>query len=386
MIKSFKILWQKDSFERDFITWLLILKEYRQPTGLNWGCCLNIKGLELEELQAFLGTYHLPKYRAAQIFDWLYQKGAADWEEISVLPKSLREKFRAEGVSLGRLETVAVENDPDGTRKYLFQLEDGRRVESVYLPDAERHTVCFSTQVGCAVGCLFCATGQLGWSRNLTAAEIIEQPLRIGRDAGVRINSLVAMGQGEPLLNVENLLKAVRIMNHPQGMGIGARHITISTCGIVPGIQRLAEEPLQLNLAISLHAADDRLRDRLMPINRKYPLAAVLEACHAYLQKTNRRITFEYTMIAGVNDRPEDLRNLAGLLSGLLCHINLIPFNPIPGKDWRRSDPARVRLFEKELLLAGIETTVRKERGTRLSAACGQLQGKYQNEHSSPVS
>ena len=347
---------------------------------------MNIKGLELAELQAFLQAYNLPRYRAEQIFDWLYRKGAADWDEISVLPKEMRQEFRAARVSLGCLTPMALEEDPDGTRKYLFQLEDSRRVESVYLPDGERHTVCFSTQAGCAMGCLFCATGQLGWARNLTAAEIVEQPLRIGRLTGVRINSLVAMGQGEPLANYEQLLKAIRIMNHPHGLGIGARHITVSTCGIVPGIGRLAEEPLQLNLAISLHAAADDLRNRLMPINRKYPLAELLEACRAYLERTNRRITFEYTMIAGINDRPADLRNLTGLLQGMLCHVNLIPFNPIPGLDWRRSEPAKVRQFAQALQQAGIEATVRKERGARLSAACGQLQGKYQDhESATPV-
>ena len=346
---------------------------------------MNIKGLELKELQTFLETYNLPKYRAEQLYSWIYQKQAATLDEISVLSKELREKLQTDGVSLGCFEPVAVEKDPDGTTKYLFGLEDGAKIESVYLPDGERHTVCFSTQVGCAMGCLFCATGQMGITRNLTAAEIIEQPLRISRLQGVRINSLVAMGQGEPFHNEEALFKALRIINDPKGIGLGARHITISTCGVIPGIARLAEEPFQVNLAISLHAADNELRNRLMPINKRYPIPELLAACRRYIQKTGRRVTFEYTLVAGVNDRPDDLQKLIELLRGLLCHVNLIPFNPIPGSEWRRSPLGRVTLFAQALQQAGIETTTRKERGTNLAAACGQLQGKHQNERKTPV-
>lgn len=348
---------------------------------------LNIKGLEINELQSWLSTYNLPRFRGSQIYQWLYQKGACDWDELTVLPRELREEFKAQNVALGCLKLLAKERDPDGTAKFLFSLEDGDCVESVYIPEGERHTVCFSTQVGCGMGCRFCATGQLGLVRNLTAGEIIDQPLAIGRDANARINSLVAMGQGEPLANYDELLKAIRIINDPNGMGVGARHITISTCGLVPGIKRLAGENLQVNLAVSLHAADDRLRDELMPINRNYPVRAILDACRHYIGVTGRRVTFEYTLMAGVNDRDADLQQLAAVLKGMLCHVNLIPFNPVPGSRYRRSAPDRIRHFERGLRDEGIEVTVRRERGSGLTAACGQLRGKkLSDEYSTPVS
>ncbi len=337
---------------------------------------MNLKGLSLEELQGYLISLGLPKYRGNQIFTWMYRQKVCDWEEMTDLPKSLRSVFQANGVSLGCLSLVSQVRADDGTTKYLFGLEDGETVESVYLPEPDRHTVCLSSQVGCGMGCLFCATGQRGLIRNLSPAEIVDQPLRISQITGTRISSLVVMGQGEPLANYEALFKAIRIINDPQAMGIGARHITISTCGIVPGIRKLAEEPLQVNLAISLHASDNQLRDNLMPINRKYPLEQLMEACRIYLSRTNRRITFEYTLIDGVNDRSIDLGNLIRLLSGLLCHVNLIPFNSIPNSKFRRSKVERIGEFAAGLKKANIETTIRKERGNALAAACGQLQGK----------
>jgi 23S rRNA (adenine2503-C2)-methyltransferase len=336
---------------------------------------LNIKGLTREELQKCLLGFNLPKYRIEQIYQWIYQKQACHWEEMTDLPKSLRQTFLEKGVSLGCLSLVAQTEASDGAVKYLFELGDQHRVESVYLPETDRNTVCFSTQVGCGIGCLFCATGQNGLIRNLTTAEIIDQPLRIGRLTGVRITNLVAMGQGEPFLNYEALLKAIRMINDPQALGIGARHITISTCGVIPGILKLTEEPLQVNLAISLHAPTDQLRDYLMPINKKYPLRELLDATRNYTTQTGRRVTFEYTLIDGVNDRPEDLKNLIRLLAGMLCHVNLIPFNPIPDSGLKRSKAQRIREFSEKLNQAHIETTVRKERGTALAAACGQLQG-----------
>ena len=227
---------------------------------------------------------------------------------------------------------------------------------------------------------VLCATGQQGLIRNLNVAEIIDQPLRISRATGERISNLVAMGQGEPLANYDALLKAIRIFNDPKGMGIGARHITVSTCGLVPGIDRFAEEDHQVNLAVSLHAASDELRDRLMPINKSYPLQELMAACQKYITKTGRRVTFEYVMIAEVNDRQGDLNGLVRLLSGMLCHVNLIPFNPIPDSEFKRSRPQRVQDFATRLTQAGIETTIRRERGSDFDAACGQLQGKWQDE------
>ena len=337
---------------------------------------MDIKGLSLAELQQCLRKYDLPVYRASQIYAWIYQKRVCRWEEMTNIPKELQKILCEAGLSIGCLEVIYQDEAADGTIKYLFQLQDGQRIESVYLPETDRRTICFSTQVGCGMGCLFCATGRNGLGRNLTPGEIIDQILRINTLVGVRTENLVAMGQGEPLANYESLLKALFIINDAKGLGIGARHITISTCGIVPGILKLAEEALQVNLAISLHAADNKLRDHLMPINKTFPLPKLLEACRFYLARTGRRITFEYTLIDGINDRPEDLKNLQQLLRGILCHVNLIPLNIISESDFKRSRPQRIREFAAALNQVGIETTVRKERGSELVAACGQLQGK----------
>jgi 23S rRNA (adenine2503-C2)-methyltransferase len=341
---------------------------------------LNIKGLFLEEIQNFFLSLGLPKYRAEQVYTWIYQKQVCQWEEMTDLPKSLRQFFYDQKITLGSLIPVAQTKDIDGTIKFLFELEDHSTVESVFIPEIDRQTVCISTQIGCAMGCRFCATGQNGLVRNLTAAEIVDQPLSITRLTGSRINNLVIMGQGEPFANYEATLKAVKLINDPKGMGIGARHITISTCGIIPGILKLASEPLQVNLAVSLHAATDELRTQLMPINRVYPLSELIAAIQNYIELTGRRVTFEYTMIDGVNDRPEDVRKLIQLLSGLLCHVNLIPLNPIVNFAFERSKPLRVREFINALTEAHIEATVRKERGTNLAAACGQLQGQIMEQ------
>lgn len=337
---------------------------------------LNIKDFTIEELTDFFKGLDIPGYRARQIYAWVYHKNVCDWDLMTNLPRNLRQTLRDQNISLGCLKVAATEGAPDGTIKYLFELTDGQTVESVFLPDDHRYTVCFSTQVGCSMGCRFCATGQNGLRRNLTAAEIVDQPLRVSKLSGVTITNLVAMGQGEPLLNYGALLKGIRILNHPEGLGLGARRMTISTCGIVPGILKLSNEMVQVNLAVSLHAADDRLRGELMPIARKYPLAELMAACKTYLEQTGRRITFEYTLMDGVNDRPDDLANLIRLLQGMLCHVNLIPFNPVPGTPFTRSPLPVVRRFAAELNRAHIETTIRKERGTILTAACGQLQGK----------
>ncbi len=344
---------------------------------------MNIKGLTIVELQDYLGSLNLPKFRATQIFEWLYQQKVCSWEEMTNLPKSLRHFFSEHGVSLGCLTLVNQAAAPDHTVKYLFELDDGHTVESVYIPETDRNTVCFSTQVGCGMGCIFCATGQTGLSRNLSVSEIIDQVLSAGRITGTNINNLVAMGQGEPLANYEALMKAIRIINDPHGLGIGARHITISTCGLIPKIYQLAGESLQVNLAISLHAADDELRNQLMPINKSYPLKELFKACREYTDRTGRRLTFEYALIKNVNDRAMDLHNLIacfaelGERSRVLYHINLIPYNPIPASNFERSTPQRIKEFAASLNRTGIETTIRKERGSNLAAACGQLQGKW---------
>ncbi|HYH03461.1 MAG TPA: 23S rRNA (adenine(2503)-C(2))-methyltransferase RlmN [Bacillota bacterium] len=337
---------------------------------------MDIKDLLFEELQQFLEGSNFPGYRAGQIFDWVYQKKALQWEEMTNLPQNMRQALQDKEVVVGSLKLLSSVSSPDGTVKYLFELPDQQTIESVFLPDAERNTVCFSTQVGCGMGCAFCATGKNGLTRNLTPGEIIDQIVRISAITNSRVTNVVAMGQGEPLANYEALLKAIRILNHPKGLALGARRITISTCGIVPGIVRLADEPFQVNLAISLHAADDALRDRLMPVNKVYPLSKLLHASKCYIEKTGRRITYEYTLIHEVNDSPQDAVNLIKYLSGMLCHVNLIPFNPVAETGFKRSKPERIKEFAAQLSHAGIETTIRKERGVALAAACGQLQSK----------
>ncbi len=337
---------------------------------------MNIKGLYLQEVQDFFTSLDLPKYRAEQVYAWMYQKQVWDWEEMTDLPKKLRSFFYDQQILVHSLKLKDQFVDEDGTIKYLFELEDGNTIESVLIPESDRQTVCISTQVGCGMNCSFCATGKNGLIRNLTPAEIIDQPLFMTRLSGKKINNIVVMGQGEPFINYDATLKAIKIINDPKGMGIGARHITISTCGIIPGILRLAREPLQVNLAISLHAASDELRKQLMPVAGQYPLDQLMPAIRQYIELTGRRVTYEYTMIDGVNDRPQDVQKLIQILSGTLCHVNLIPLNPIPKSGLRRSKQAQVRNFVSELTKANIEVTIRKERGTNLAAACGQLQGK----------
>ena len=340
-----------------------------------------LKGLTLPELQDSIIALGLPKYRADQIYAWMYQRKVCCWEEMTDLPKELRQVFQGKGVSLGCLDLISQVRADDGTTKYLFRLDDGKTVESVYLPEAGRHTVCLSTQVGCGMGCLFCATGQRGMLRNLSTAEIIDQPLRISRITGNRINSLVVMGQGEPLLNYDSLFRLLESSNDSRGVGIGPDILRFPPVELSRESKKLAEEPFQVNLAVSLHAADNQLRDYLMPINKKYPLEQLFDACRNYLSRANRRITFEYTLIDGVNDRCVDLDNLIRLLRGMLCHVNLIPFNPIPNSNLKRSKDERIKEFAVGLKQAHIETTIRKERGGELTAACGQLQGKgYLNE------
>jgi 23S rRNA (adenine2503-C2)-methyltransferase len=334
---------------------------------------VQIKNLLLPELQIYLEELKIPGYRASQIYNWIYQKKVLKWEEMTNLPGEMIRRMLDLGVELSALALDLQVAAADGTTKFLFELSDRERVESVLIPETERNTVCFSTQVGCGMGCAFCATGRNGLIRNLTTAEIVDQIVRVEVLTGKHLTNLVAMGQGEPLANYEALLKAIRIINHPKGLGIGARRITISTCGIVPAILKLTEEPFQVNLAISLHAADDQLRDQLMPINRRFPLNKLIAASRAYIKATGRRITYEYTLIDGINDRFCDRKNLIKLLAGLLCHVNLIPFNQIPGTRFSRSKTAIINEFASALNRAGIETTIRKERGGLLTAACGQL-------------
>lgn len=327
---------------------------------------------ELEKLCVDLGE---PRYRARQVYNWIYSKAAASVEEMTNLPVRLRKVLQS--YNFLPLETIVVRHSTDGTRKYLFRLLDGNAIETVMIPEDDRITVCVSTQVGCAMGCTFCATGQLGYVRNLSSAEIVGQVLAVRHDIKRRVSNIVFMGMGEPLYNYEAVMEAIRILNDPDGLAIGMRHITISTCGIVPGIRRLADEQLQLVLAISLHATTDEKRQQIMPIARKYPLTELLDACRYYVHKTGRRITFEYALMAGINDDLGDARELANLLRGIPAHVNLIPVNPVVGTGLNRSSETQILRFARILEECGVSVTVRQERGADIQAACGQLRGEY---------
>lgn len=338
--------------------------------------------LNRHRLEKWLEDLGEPRFRARQLWRWLYVHLADDFAVMTDLPAELRRRLAQEAVCRAltlREEKVA----PDGlTRKGLFELADGERIEAVLMLYHERASVCVSTQVGCAIGCPFCATGQGGFRRNLSSGEIVEQVLHLarrlrafGRDwTGLtRVTHVVFMGMGEPLANYDATWAAVERLHDPKGFNLGARRMTISTAGLAPGILRLAEERLPVNLAVSLHAADDELRDRLVPLNRRYPLDEVFRALRVYVEKTHRRVSFEYVLIAGVNDSPEQARRLAGRLRGFLGHVNLIPLNPIPDSDWHAPERPVVEAFREVLEWAGIPATVRLERGTEISAACGQL-------------
>ncbi|MGQ9779100.1 MAG: 23S rRNA (adenine(2503)-C(2))-methyltransferase RlmN [Bacillota bacterium] len=333
-------------------------------------------GQSYEELVRLMEEHGQPAYRARQIMDWLYRRGVAGLEEMTNLPRNLRQTLAAEGYEVGLPQEKARREGADGTKKFLFGLADGETIETVYIPEGPRRTVCVSTQVGCGMGCAFCATGQGGLVRNLAAGEIVGQVLAVRRAVGLRITNVVAMGQGEPLANYEATVKAFRLMGVEHGMGIAARHLTISTCGLPPGILRLAEEGRQWQLTVSLHAVRDDLRDRLMPINRRYPLAVLREACLEYSLRTGRRITFAYVVIPGVNDEERDAAGLVGFCRGMTVHINLIPWNPVPGVAFRAPSAVEMERFRRRLAAAGLNVTVRRTRGVEFKAACGQLRAE----------
>ncbi|MBE3577344.1 MAG: 23S rRNA (adenine(2503)-C(2))-methyltransferase RlmN [Limnochordales bacterium] len=324
------------------------------------------------EIEELLSSWGEPRYRARQVWEWIHRHLASDWEEMTNLPRQLRERFAAE-TELYSLAVVERRAASDGTTKYLFRLQDGETVESVWIPAGNRGTVCVSTQVGCALGCRFCATALSGLRRNLRAAEIVDQVRWISHDLRRRASNVVFMGMGEPLANFVETRKALAILHEPTGLNIGWRHITISTSGLVPAIRRLAAEGLPLTLAVSLHAADNKTRTWLMPINRHYPLEELLPACREWVERVGRRVTFEYVLIDGVNDSISDARRLSRLISGMLAHVNLIPLNPIPEIGWRASSPAKQQAFARVLEDSGIPVTLRQERGAEIEAACGQL-------------
>jgi 23S rRNA (adenine2503-C2)-methyltransferase len=329
-----------------------------------------------DQLRELLVSWGEASYRADQIWGWLYRSLATNFQEMTNLPKGLRERL-SEAALLQTMKPLEERVSADGlTRKVLFALRDNQTIESVLMHYEQRHTACISTQVGCALGCVFCATGQSGLVRNLTAGEIVEQVLYFARQLREGLTNVVFMGMGEPLANYEATWQAIETLNHDEGFNLGARRITVSTVGLVPGIWRLAEEGKQIGLAVSLHAPTDELRDRLVPINRRYPLAQLMAACHHYVERTGRRISFEYALINGINDSLEQARQLAHLVDGLLCHFNLIPLNPVAESPYQPSPRGRILAFQAELDRLKVSNTLRVERGADIQAGCGQLRSQ----------
>ena len=335
--------------------------------------------LDLERVAALFEALGQPPYRARQAFRALHQRWVATWDECTELPSAVRRELAARyRVASG--ETVAQARSDDGTRKRLVRLADGQEIESVAIPatspeGARRLSVCVSTQAGCAMACTFCATGRMGFARHLTPGEIVDQVYGFGRDSGDRPTHVVFMGMGEPLANYDATVAAVRLLTYPDGAGLSQRRITVSTSGLVPEIRALAEEGLDVTLAISLHAPDDVLRSELMPINRRYPLRELIAAANAYGEQTGRRVSYEYVMLDGVNDRPDQADQLAALLPKRLSHVNLIPYNWTDAA-YRASPPARSREFRDRLTRAGLSATIRASRGRDIAAACGQLKAE----------
>jgi len=337
---------------------------------------LDIKSLYMEEIEDMLKEMGEPKFRAKQIFTWLHQKKAVSFDEMTNLSKPLREKL-SEKMHISKFEIADKKVSSDGTAKYLFLLEDGNVIESVLMRYSYGNAVCVSTQVGCRMGCAFCASTLNGLERNLTAGEILTQVYEISRDIGERISSVVLMGSGEPLDNYDNAVRFVRLLNSKDGADIGQRHITLSTCGLADRIDRLKEEKLQITLAISLHAPNDEIRNRTMPVSKRYDMETLLLSCRQYAEETKRRITFEYALIKGVNDSAECAKELASRLKGMLCHVNLIPVNDVKERDFVHSSEEKIRAFADILMGRGIETTVRRKLGSDINAACGQLRRGY---------
>jgi 23S rRNA (adenine2503-C2)-methyltransferase len=335
--------------------------------------------LTLPELEARVEELGYPAYRARQVWGWAYRQLARDYAEMTNIPAALRDALTT-AVPMTTLAPVRTLTADDGeTIKTLYRTGDGQLLETVLMLYPDRATVCVSCQVGCAVGCAFCATGLMGLARNLGAGEMVAQTVGAAREArerGRALTNIVMMGMGEPLQNYAETMKLIRIVHDPAGLDIGARRITVSTSGIVPKIDALAAEPLQLNLAVSLHAPNDELRSELVPINRRYPIATLMASIDHYIEETGRRVSFEYALMRGVNDSDEIARELAALLRGRLCHVNIIPLNPVDVLPYERPDPAGIERFAGILREAGIPTTVRYSRGLDIDAACGQLRAK----------
>jgi 23S rRNA (adenine2503-C2)-methyltransferase len=342
----------------------------------------SIYSLKLEDLQAWLTDQGEKPFRAVQIYEWLYQKRVTSFDEMTNLPKNLREKLKEHFV-ITTLKTLVQQTSKDGTMKFLFELHDGYSIETVLMKHDYGNSICVTTQVGCRIGCTFCASTLGGLKRNLEAGEIVAQVVKVQKaldELGERVSSIVVMGIGEPFDNYDELIKFLKIVNHDKGLNIGARHITVSTSGIIPKIYQFADENMQINFAISLHAPNTELRTKLMPINRAYKLPDLMEAVRYYIEKTGRRVTFEYGLFGGVNDQIEHAEELAQLIKGLKCHVNLIPVNYVPERNYVRTPRSQIFAFERTLKKHGINVTIRREQGHDIDAACGQLRAKERKE------
>lgn len=337
----------------------------------------DLKSMSLEELQLFLADMKEPKFRGKQVFEWIHKKQVSSFDEMTNLSKSLREKLQQNAV-VGGVEMVRrLISQVDGTRKYLFALENDSVIESVLMKYEHGNTVCISTQAGCRMGCKFCASTLDGVERNLTAGEMLSQVYEIQKDCGERISGVVLMGSGEPLDNYENVVKFIHLINHPDGQNMGQRHITLSTCGLIEKMYQLEEEHLQITLAVSLHAPNDEIRKSIMPVAKANSMDRLLVACRDYAEKTKRRITFEYAMMRGVNDSDDCAKELAKKLRDMLCHVNLIPVNDVKERDYIKSSNDRVKQFATLLQENGVETTIRRKLGSDIDAACGQLRRSH---------
>lgn len=342
----------------------------------------SIYSLQLDELKDWLKEQGEKPFRAEQVFDWLYKKRVVSFEDMSNLSKGLRDKLEEHFV-LTTLDTIIQQTSQDGTIKFLFEMHDGKSIETVLMRHEYGNSVCVTTQVGCRIGCTFCASTLGGLKRNLEAGEIVAQVVKVQQaldETDERVSSIVIMGIGEPFDNYDNMLSFLKIMNHDKAMNIGARHITISTSGIIPKIYQFADENMQINFAISLHAPNSELRSRLMPINRAYKLPDLMDSVRYYVNKTGRRISFEYGLFGGVNDQVEHAEELAQLVKGLKCHINLIPVNYVPERDYVRTPKSQIFKFERTLRDRGVNVTIRREQGHDIEAACGQLRAKERKE------
>lgn len=342
----------------------------------------SIYSLRLEDLQSWVEQQGEKPFRATQIFEWLYKKRVASFEEMTNIPKALRERLDEHFV-ITTLKTLVQQTSKDGTMKFLFELHDGYSIETVLMRHDYGNSICVTTQVGCRIGCTFCASTLGGLKRNLQAGEIVAQVVKVQKaldETNERVSSIVVMGIGEPFDNYDELMKFLKIVNHPKGLHIGARHITVSTSGIIPKIYQFADENMQINFAISLHAPNTELRTKLMPINRAYKLPELMEAVRYYIEKTGRRVTFEYGLFGGVNDQMEHAEELAQLIKGLKCHVNLIPVNYVPERNYVRTPREQIFAFEKTLKKHGINVTIRREQGHDIDAACGQLRAKERKE------